>query len=339
MDNNYKIYSMNRSDFKLAIANKKINEFVQGDRIEGFYLIKSVDCKTANANGKKYLDFVLGDSTGEISAKVWEVNSENENAYKSNTIIKVRGLVNAWQNSLQLKVELMRNLEPEDDVKLEDYVQTAPVKSELMFSEIKKYIKGMKNNDIRKIVEYLFDINKDKLMYYPAAKKNHHSIRGGLLYHVFTMLNIAEKLCDIYDFLNKDLVYAGVILHDLAKIKEMDSNELGIVSEYTLEGTLLGHITQGIKDVELVGEQFNVDREIIILLQHMILSHHYEPEYGSPVKPMIPEAEILHHLDIIDARMYDMRRVTNETKQGAFSERLWSLENRRVYKHNLNSND
>lgn len=330
---------MNRSEFKLAIANKKINEFVQGDRIEGFYLIKSVDCKTANANGKKYLDFTLGDSTGEISAKVWEVNSENENAYKSNTIIKVRGLVNAWQNSLQLKVEIMRNLEPEDDVKLEDYVQTAPFKSEEMFNEIKKYINGMKNNDIKKIVETLFNINEDKLMYYPAAKKNHHSIRGGLLYHVFTMLNVAEKLCDIYDFLNKDLVYAGVILHDLAKIKEMDSNELGIVSEYTLEGTLLGHITQGIKDIEVVGEQFNVDREIITLLQHMILSHHYEPEYGSPIKPMIPEAEILHHLDIIDARMYDMKRITNETKLGSFSERLWSLENRRIYKHNLNSND
>lgn len=330
---------MNRSELKLAIANKKINEFVQGDKIEGFYLIKSVDCKTANANGKKYLDFILGDSTGEISAKVWEVNSENENAYKSNTIIKVRGLVNAWQNSLQLKVELMRNLESEDDVKLEDYVQNAPYKSEVMFDEIKKYINGMKNNDIKKIVESLFNINEDKLMYYPAAKKNHHSIRGGLLYHIFTMLDVAEKLCNIYSFLNKDLVYAGVILHDLAKLKEMDSNELGIVSEYTLEGTLLGHITQGIKDIEVVGEKFNVDREIIILLQHMILSHHYEPEYGSPIKPMIPEAEMLHHLDIIDARMYDMKKVTNETKEGAFSERLWSLENRRVYKHNLNSND
>lgn len=319
----------------MEILNKRVNEFVQGDKIEGFYLVKSVECKTANANGKKYLDFILGDSTGEISAKVWEVNKDNEKSYKNNTIIKVKGLVTAWQSSLQLKVEAMRNVDEEDEVKIEDYVQSAPFESEFMFNEIKTYIDGMSNVDIKNITSELFESNMEKLMYYPAAKKNHHSIRGGLSYHIMTMLQVAEKLCNIYTFLNTDLVYAGVILHDLAKLKEMNSNELGIVSEYTLEGTLLGHITQGIKDVEVVGQKVKADREVIILLQHMILSHHYEPEYGSPVKPMIPEAEMLHHLDIIDARMYDMKRVTGETEQGNFSERLWSLENRRVYKHNL----
>ena len=146
-------------------------------------------------------------------------------------------------------------------------------------------------------------------------------------------------MCSVYEFLNSDLIYAGVILHDLAKINEMDSNELGVVNDYTLEGSLLGHITQGIKEVEIVGRELGADKTTIVLLQHMILSHHYEPEYGSPVKPMIPEAEILHYLDIIDARMYDMKRVTNETEVGQFSERLWSLENRSVYNHGLGSKD
>jgi 3'-5' exoribonuclease len=115
-------------------------------------------------------------------------------------------------------------------------------------------------------------------------------------------------------------------------MEEMDSSELGIVSDYTVEGTLLGHIIQGIKNLEVVGQRVGADKEVVMLLQHMILSHHYEPEYGSPVKPMIPEAEVLHYLDIIDARMYDMNRVTKEINGGTFSERLWSLENRRIYK-------
>ena len=140
----------------------------------------------------------------------------------------------------------------------------------------------------------------------------------------------------IYDFLNIDLIYGGIILHDLAKIKEMASSELGIVDDYTLEGTLLGHITQGVKEIELAGQEVKADRDSMILLEHMVLSHHYEPEYGSPIKPMIPEAEILHYIDLIDARMYDMRKVTNETEVGKFSERLWSLENRRIYNHGLN---
>ncbi|SHE75326.1 CMP-binding factor [Clostridium fallax] len=319
----------------MSIPEKAINEFIQGERIEGFFLIKSVNCKTANANGKKYLDFVIGDNTGEIAAKLWEVNNENENAFKENTLVKIRGIVVAWQSSLQLKIELIRNLNDDDHVNIENYIQTAPYSSKDMFNEINGIIGRMSNDDIKKIVREMFLNNEDKLMYYPAAKKNHHSIRGGLLYHILTMLKVAKQLTLIYDFLNEDLLYAGVILHDLAKIKEMDASNLGIVSEYTLEGTLLGHITEGIKDIEVTGIKLGVDKEIIILLQHMVLSHHYEPEYGSPIKPMIPEAEVLHYLDVLDARMYDMRKAIRETKVGDFSERIWSLENRRIYNHKL----
>lgn len=320
----------------MSIIVKKIGEFVQGEKIEGYFLIKSIDCKIANSSNKKYLDIVLADKTGNISAKLWEVSKETENEFKNNTIIKIRGNIINWQGNLQLKIEKIRNISDEDTVNINDYVQSAPYESDHMFEEIKKYIDNMQNEGIKDIVETIFDKNKEYLMYYPAAKKNHHSIKGGLLYHVLTMLHLAEKMCTIYDFLDRDLVYAGVILHDIAKIKEMDSNELGIVQEYTLEGTLLGHITQGIKEIEIIGIERNVDKKTIILLQHMILSHHYEPEYGSPVKPMIPEAELLHYLDTIDARMYDMRRVIKETKVGEFSERLWSLDNRRIYNHSIN---
>lgn len=315
------------------IAKVCINEFKQGERIEGFFLIKSVDLKTANANGRKYLDFVIADKTGDISAKLWEVSKEIEDSITNNIIVKIRGTVVAWQATLQLKIEKVRFTTEEDNINIDEYVQSAPIKSEELYDLIKIYIDDMKNKDMQNIVNAIFEKNREKLLYYPAAKKNHHAIRGGLLYHVYTMLVNAENLLKVYDFMDNDLVFAGVILHDLSKMEEMDSNELGIVSEYTLEGTLLGHISQGVKKVELVGNEVNADKRIITLLQHMILSHHYEPEFGSPVKPMIPEAELLHFLDVMDARMYDMRRMINETKPGEFSEKLWSLENRRIYNH------
>lgn len=309
-----------------------INGFEAGKKIEGFYLIKSVDCKTTNSNNKKYLDFTLGDKTGDINAKLWECSEADFKAYSSNTIAKVRGTVLAWQNGLQLKIEKIRLAGEEDKLNVSEFVPTAPFSPEDMHDTLMSYINGMSNEDIKGIVNEVLSLYKDKIMHFPAAKKNHHSIRGGLLYHVTTMLRAGEKLCEIYTDLNRDLLFAGVILHDLAKMEEMDASELGIVSDYTVEGTLLGHIVQGIKNVEVAAQKIGADKEITMLLQHMILSHHYEPEYGSPVKPMIPEAEVLHYLDIIDARLFDMRRATKDIHSGEFSDRVWSLESRRIYK-------
>ena len=122
------------------------------------------------------------------------------------------------------------------------------------------------------------------------------------------------------------------MLHDLSKIEEMESNELGVVSSYTPEGMLLGHIIQGIKTIDRVGSQLEADQETIILLQHLVLSHHYEPEFGSPKRPMIPEGEILHYLDLMDARMYDMQKALENVEPGGFSEKIWLLHNRNIYR-------
>lgn len=322
---------------KVEVNNISISDFEPGAKIEGYYMIRAVDAKTTNSNNKKYLDFNLCDKTGEINAKLWEVPALSEDKYKGNTVVKIRGSILSWQGALQLKIERIRNINDEDQINVEDFVQAAPLKPEFMYDEILGYINNMENQDVKDIVKYIYEENKDKLQYYPAAKKNHHAIRSGLLFHVMTMIHMAEKLSEIYTFLNKDLLYAGVILHDMSKLEEMHSNDFGIVDEYTVEGQLLGHITQGIKKIEVVAEKLGTDKEVSMLLQHLVLSHHYEPEYGSPVKPMIAEAEMLHYLDIIDARMYDIKKVLKDTDQGNFSERLWSLENRRIYNPKLSS--
>lgn len=313
---------------------KKINEINAGEKIDGFFLIKTIDLKTSS-NNKKYLDLNLCDKTGEINAKLWEYEEGDETKYSSSRLVKVRGSVSLWNNTLQLKIEKIRETNKQDNVNVEDFVPVAPLQADFMYDEILKYASNMTNVSIKNIVLAILHEKQSKLMHYPAAKKNHHAIKSGLLFHVLTMLHAGERLCEIYSFLNRDLLYAGIMLHDIAKLEEMDANELGIVSEYTVEGQLLGHITQGIKKIELVAEAVGADKESAMLLQHMILSHHYEPEYGSPIKPMFPEAELLHHLDIIDARMYDMKRVTGEVEAGSFSEKVYSLDNRKIYKPSI----
>ncbi|MCB2300619.1 3'-5' exoribonuclease YhaM family protein [Clostridium tagluense] len=316
---------------------KKISEIKKGDRVEGFFVIKSVDIKVSNnSNTNKYFDFNLGDATGDINAKLWECNEELENTLKQNILVKVKGTVNEWRGKLQLKIEMIRLAEEKDEVKIGDYVAVAPYPPEKMYDDILNYLSKIKNTDIQNIVTNILSDNEEKLMHYPAAKSNHHAVRAGLLYHTTTMLKAGEKLSEIYTFLNTDLLYAGIILHDIGKIYEMNASELGIVSEYTIEGQLIGHIVQGIKMIETASIQVKADKEVSMLLQHMVLAHHYEAEYGSPKKPMIPEAEMLHHLDIMDARMYDMNKALTDTAQGKFSERIWSLDNISIYKSFIN---
>lgn len=309
---------------------KTISQLQNLDQITGFFLVKKCEMKIAS-NNKKYIDFLLCDKTGEINGKLWEVTEEQEYLYQANKLIKVRGVIKEWNNSLQLNIELIRLARAEDGVELSDYVPTAPFDSEYMLKEILNYVDQIQHPDIKYIINQLIQENRDKLLYYPAAQKNHHSIRGGWLYHIMTMLRSAEKMQEIYLFLDKDLLYAGVILHDLAKLKEMEANELGIVSDYTIEGQLLGHIVQGIKMVDRIASEIGADEEISLLLQHLILSHHYKGEWGSPKSPMIPEAEMLHHLDIIDAHMYDFQNALENTEPGSMSEKVWTL-GRKVYK-------
>ncbi|HZK61874.1 MAG TPA: hypothetical protein VFC41_07330, partial [Anaerovoracaceae bacterium] len=113
----------------------------------------------------------------------------------------------------------------------------------------------------------------------------------------------------------------------------IESDEMGISSGYSFEGQMLGHLIQGVKLIDRVAAEINIPREKAIMLEHMILTHHYEPEYGSPKKPLFPEAEILHYLDMIDARMFDMQAALDATNPGEFSDRVWTLDNRKLYKN------
>ena len=312
-------------------TNKTIAELRPGEKADGFYLIKNFEVKKTTS-GKQYIDIDLVDKTGEINAKVLDYTKENEKTIAENTIVKVRGEVLEWNGARQLKINKIREKRAEDNVYIQELIPSAPIGLDEMLEAVSSYIKKIKDIEIRTLTDNILKKYENKLYYYPAAKRNHHSYRGGLLYHNLRMLQTGEKLCQVYDFLNPDYVYAGVILHDMCKILEMESDEYGIVSDYSMEGKLLGHIIQGIKEIEVEGERIGIDREKSVILQHMVLSHHYEPEFGSPKKPMTPEAELLHFLDIMDARMFDFEHSLETIEPGEFTDKIWLLDNRNLYK-------
>lgn len=302
--------------------------------VTDFFMIKSAGIKVGS-NKKQYFDVLLGDKTGEVNSKKWDI-SEAEipmlQNMKEGDIIKVRALVTDWNGQTQLRIGRIRPANGEDQLDIADFIKAAPEQSQDMFDFIYQTADNMKDQDLRALCTRLLADNHDKLMYYPAASKNHHAEYGGLLYHVKRMLMTGLAVCDIYPILNRDLVAAGVILHDIEKLNEIQSNEYGVSPGYSFEGQMLGHIIQGIKLLDRITAELNFPREKALMLEHMILSHHYEPEFGSPKKPLFPEAEVLHYLDVLDARMFDMEDALNGVEPGNFSDRIWTLDNRRIYK-------
>lgn len=307
-----------------------VTDIHAGDNVEDFFMIKSFAVKTAS-NNKKYCDISLYDKTGEINAKMWEVPEDHEK-FAENTIIKIRGMVSEWNGTNQIVIVKIRLSENEDNCETKDFLQTAPEPADDMYAYILKCAEEIQDVELKQLTINMLSTHSEKLNYYPAAMKNHHAVSSGLLYHIKRMLQMAEKMCEVYTNLRKDYLYCGVILHDMAKLYEMDANEYGIVKDYTTEGHLLGHIIQGIKLVEKTGEELGIDREKILLIEHMILSHHNEPEFGSPKRPMFPEAEMLHYLDLIDSRIYDMESALAQTEPGDFSGKIWTMHNRKLYK-------
>lgn len=311
--------------------NVLIKDFKVGEEITGFYLVKAKNIKTSSAN-KPYIDFTLQDISGEVNAKLWDAKGDVESLYAPGEIVKIQASVTQWQQSVQLKIIKIRTNSPEDEIDYSQFVPTAPIAADAMLNEILSFVESMDNYDIKSLVRALIEDYREQLMFYPAAKSNHHAIKSGLLYHILRMLRSAKALGSVYHNINLDLVYAGVILHDIEKINEMNASEVGVVEDYTKEGQLLGHIIMGIKRIDRKAESLGVDPELSLLIQHMILTHHYEPEFGSPKKPLIPEAEVLHYLDMIDARMYDMNKALKDVQEDGFTDPIFVLDRRRLYK-------
>ena len=297
-----------------------------GMRYEGFLLVRSADQREGKTGGK-YLDLNLTDKTGEVNCKMWDGTVPPPPA---GSVIKVRGLVQEYNGRKQLRIERMRMSTEADGVDLSLLVPCAPEKPDAYMERIQATIDAFASEDLKKIVREMLRMAGDNLSWFPAAQRLHHAERTGLLHHTCSMLNTAEHIIAAYPFLKGDLLRAGVILHDLSKITEMKSDPLGNVTDYTREGLLIGHLVMGVAKLAEAAKNVGVSGEIVALLEHMIISHHGIPEYGSPKPPMFPEAEVLNWIDTLDARMNEMEGIMARVPAGAFSEKIWSLD-RRMY--------
>jgi 3'-5' exoribonuclease len=198
---------------------------------------------------------------------------------------------------------------------------------------IDSYLAKITNPVIKDITMHLYETKKAEFYLYPAATKFHHAYIGGLSYHTSTMLKLIDGFKSVYNFLNEDLLIAGILLHDMCKVREL-SNYAG--AEYTKEGKMLGHITMSVKAIELTAAKFNhLGKEEVLLLEHMVLSHHYYGNYGSPKKPMIPEALILHFIDNIDSKMTVLEETLDTIEPGEFTSPIMVLDRERYYKSKL----
>jgi len=311
-----------------------IKDLVTGDEVTEFFLVKRAEIKTG-ANGKQYFDILLADKSGEAPGKKWDVDSAEEEAlsrYAAGDVVKIKATVTEWNGTQQFRISRIRPLAEKDVIDMTDYIKAAPEPTDKMYAFLVDTAKTIGDEDFRKVALTLLEREKERLLYYPAAKMNHHAIHGGLLYHTERMLMLAEKLCEVYTSLSRDLLLTGVIIHDVEKLNEMQADTNGIVSEYTFEGQMLGHLVMGVRTIDRLADELGLSREKAVLLEHMMISHHYEPEFGSPRKPLFPEAEALHYLDMLDSKLYDFEDNLAGVTPGRFSDWVRSLDGRRIYK-------
>lgn len=319
---------MDRTYIKGAIFVKGITKLQPGEQVDQFLLIKEAK-KGVTTVGKPFMSLLLQDRSGDIEAKLWDTNEEHEQMYRAQVIVRVGGEIHDYRGKNQLRVKQIRVARPEEGVSVTDLLPSSATPKEELFEELTKFFFDIKNPTISRITRHIMKKHQDAILVFPAATKNHHDYASGLLDHVVSMLRLSRSICDLYPTLNRDLMYAGVILHDIGKVIEL-SGPVG--TAYTVEGNLLGHISIMVTEIGLAAKELEVEGEEVMLLQHLVLSHHGKEEWGSPKKPMIQEAEILHYIDNIDAKMNMLTRALDRTNPGEFTERLFPLDNRSFYK-------
>ena len=292
-----------------------INTLVEGETIRNIFLCKGKR-SAETRNGKPYDNLILQDKTGTLDGKVWDPNSSGIADYDEMDFIEVFGEVTSYNNNLQLNIRQIRKAY-EDEYILSDYMPTTEKNVEEMYKELMGYVKKIKNQYLRQLVEYYFVKNEKfvkKFKAHSAAKSVHHGFSGGLLEHTLSVVKLCEYMIGAYPILNPDLLITAAICHDIGKIQELSAFP---ENDYTDDGQLLGHIVMG---VEMVGEAVRAipgfPPKLASELKHCVVAHHGELEYGSPKKPALAEALALNFADCTDARMQSLTELFKEKNTG-----------------------
>jgi 3'-5' exoribonuclease len=308
--------------------------FDEGKLFDSFFLVLAKQQRTTKQN-KAYLSLTLGDKTGQIEARVWELGDPRiAKVFERGEIVKVRGSVSRYDERAQLKVDQLRIALAGEADKMDMLPATTRDVGEL-WAALEAVVASITNPDLKRLLAALLAdaALAQSFREAPAARQLHHAWLGGLLEHVVSLLGLADRVAAHYPMLNHDLLLTGVILHDIGKIREL-SWETGF--DYTVEGVLLGHIQMGVELVEktIAGLPGFPDR-LRTLVVHMILSHHGKLEFGSPKLPMIPEALVLNFVDDLDAKMQAMAsEFEKSAREGRAPDemtgKVWSLDQRQL---------
>ena len=307
----------------------KINEFEEHMKLQQPLLVKDVKNGTTS-KGSPYLSLTLQDKTGTIDGKFWDVKENEQALIQAGKILKFSFEVLLYKDKLQLRMNHVEEIS-EDEYNLEDFVISSDHSEVERRSLTQSLIDSIHNDVYRKLVIGMLSYVGDKFFTFPAASKIHHGWKGGLSDHSLSMATLADELCKHYPQLDRDLLVSAALIHDVGKTAELSGP---VTTEYTLEGKLEGHISLANAWLSEVSEKLGVqDREETVLMHHMILSHHGKMEYGSPVAPMIIEAEALYLIDNMDARLTSLKMALDAIKPGTWTSLMFQFENRQFYKH------
>lgn len=308
-----------------------VKEISLDQKVIGIMLLIAVEQKVTKT-GSNYCTLVLSDGESQIEANLWNTSKDNIEVEERN-LISVELYSKIYQDAVSYEVKRYSTVPEGCIYSPQDFIIKSPYNPEDMYNEILKMVRSSVAagtiNTLADLVEQIYQDNKECLLYWSAAKKIHHNIYGGLLYHIFRMLRLASVLVRVYPDIDNEVLYASIALHDIGKLKELETDSLGY-ADYTIDGNLFGHCMMGIEMVNQVVNlpESNYDTEKVRMLKHCIASHHGSLESGAIVTPHTKEAFILNQIDMIDSRIYQFEEVTKDLEPGSMSDKIFGLGTR-----------
>lgn len=309
---------------------KRLLDYNDGEEMDIVVLIKNSQLRR-NKKNKLFLAMQFGDGSGEIRGNYWDADNQDAATFSTGTIVELNGKREEYQGRPQIRIYSLRVVGPHEGYQVDQFVKSAPESIDEMRQAIGEFASQIQNRTWSQIVNYLLKKWDKRFFDYPAGKSNHHAVRGGLAFHTLSMLRDAQGLADNYAQVNRSLLYAGCILHDMGKVLELTGPA---ATQYTAEGNLVGHLVLIDEQIMMAAQdlQLDLESEDLLLLRHMVLSHHGKFEYGSPKRPALLEAELLHRIDDLDAAVYAVTNALQHTPKGEFTEPILSQDGRRYYR-------
>jgi 3'-5' exoribonuclease len=313
------------------MAHIFINEIQPGATIDGVYMI-SQPILRSTTRGDLYIAMFVSDRSGRVNGRIWQATEQLCNSLPKEGFVHIKGRSELYQNAMQIVGDRVTAV-PAEKVNIDDYLPRTQKDIRQMFEETVKIVSEIKNPFLKALVgEFIKDNELMKnFCKAPGGTANHHSYIGGLLEHTNNMLNVAKAMLPFYPQLQSDLVLAGVFLHDMGKTEELSYD---MAFGYTDGGQLLGHIVLTVVMVNKKAEAIEkaggaVDKQILENIEHIILSHHGEYEFGSPKLPMTAEAFLISYLDNIDAKINQVtEKIENEPGESNWTGFVKSLESK-----------